>query len=100
MRELHEITLNQMKEAISGNTYNIISIDTNALSVAFYGAVVEVDTEFKDDGEISIHKPGTLCEVKIDCGDVLDGIETDDNGYFILYFNNGLADIEITKVSQ
>lgn len=100
MKELHEITLNQMKEATSSKTYKVESTDTNAMSVSFFDAVVEISTEFKENGEIIIHKPGTLCEAQIDCGDILEGIETDDEGYFVLYFNNGMSDIEITQMKQ
>ena len=100
MKGLHEITLNQMKEATSGSTYKVESTDTNAMSVSFYDAVVEISTEFKENGEIIIHKPGTLCEAKLDCEDILEGIETDDDGYFILYFNNEMSDIEITQMKR
>ncbi len=100
MNNLHEITLNQMKEATTGNTYNIVSEDTYSLSVAFYGAVVEVDPDYGGGGEIVIYKPGTLCEVKIDCEDILDEIVTDGEGYFLITFNNEMVGMEITKVSE
>lgn len=98
MKKLHEITLSQLKEATNGHTFNVESTDTNTMSVAFYGATIEVTTEFKDGGEIVIHKPSTLCEVKIDCEDILGRIETDDNGHFVISFNNEMSELEITEV--
>ena len=100
MKELHKITLAKMKEEVKGKSYDVLSTDINALSISFYNTMVNVDLENRDGGEIVIHKPYTACEVKIDCEDIVDSIETDGAGYLLISFNNGMSDIEIKEVKQ
>lgn len=94
-----ELTREQFAKEIEeinakGGTYSVESVDSGSVALAMYQCAVIVNLEDGMEGEITIYKPYTLMEARLDFG-IIDTITKDANGDFGIEFNNGMADVTI-----
>lgn len=81
-----------------GGTYSVESVASGSVALSMYQCAVIVSLEDDMNGEITIFKPYTLMEARLDFG-IIDTITKDDSGEFNIEFNNGMTDITI-KLSE
>lgn len=98
---MSEVSLDQLKTEIRGNIYNIISDDVNAVSIRFERALLEVNMDNGNDGQLVIFKPGTFCEVVLDSDSIIEDILANaDYSEIIIRFKNGMSDLSITLCKE
>lgn len=89
--------IKELESKEAGTTYNVESVDSGAIRLSMGKCTVTVNLEYGIEGEIIIFKPYTEMEVSIDFY-IVDEIVKEDDGSFILEFNNGTPDITIIPI--
>ena len=85
--------IKEIERLKEGATCNVSSSDAGNVTMYLYGCVIKASAEDGVEGEITIFKPKTNMEVRIDF-DIVDEITKQDNTY-TLSFSNGLSDVDI-----
>lgn len=80
------------------NKFNVESEDTGSVYLSLYGCKIETTVEDGICGEITMFKPHTEMEVRIDF-DVIDVITKEDDGSYRLEMNNGMSDVVIRNIA-
>lgn len=86
-KEVEEITAN-------GKVFIAESEDSGSVYFSMYQSNVSVDMEDGISGEITIFKPYTAMEARLDF-DIIDTITKENDGTYAIEFNNGMADVVI-----
>lgn len=86
-KEIEEITAN-------GKVFIAESEDSGSVYLSMYQSKVSVDMEDGISGEITIFKPYTNMEARLDF-DIIDTITKEDDGSYTIEFNNGMSDVVI-----
>lgn len=80
------------------NNFNVESEDSGSVYLSLYGCKVETALEDGICGEITMFKPHTEMEVRIDF-EIIDSITKEDDCSYRLEMNNGMSDIVIRNVA-
>lgn len=94
-----EITKEQFKKEVeeitaNGKVFIAESEDSGSVYFSMYQSNVSVDMEDGINGEITIFKPYTAMEARLDF-DIIDTITKENDGTYAIEFNNGMADLTI-----
>ena len=77
------------------------TLDSNAVHISFSHALVEMNMDSGEDGQIVIFKPSTQCEARIDYNDDVEYIRAnEDSSEVIIEFNNGMSDMTMTLCKE
>lgn len=86
-KEIEEITDN-------GKVFIVESEDSGSVYLSMYQSHVYVEMEDGVNGEITIFKPYSNMESRLDF-DIIDSVTKEDDGTYTIEFNNGIADLTI-----
>lgn len=86
-KEIEEITDN-------GKVFIVESEDSGSVYLSMYQSHVYVEMEDGVNGEITIFKPYSNMESRLDF-DIIDTITKEDDGTYTVEFNNGMTDLAI-----
>lgn len=92
LKEIEEINA-------KGGTYSAESVDSGSVALSMYQCAVIVNLEDGTNGEITIFKPNTLMEARLDF-DIINTITKEDDGEFIIKFDNGMPDVAIAPMNK
>lgn len=97
-----EMTREQFIEELAAlgedkNNFNVESEDLGSVYLSLYGCKIETTLEEVGCGEITMFKPYTEMEVRLDF-DIVDAITKEDDGSYRLETNNGMSDVVIRNV--
>lgn len=91
-----ELTKEQFIEELADGSkeFNVASEDVGSLYLSLRGCIVDASPE---DGEITMHKPYTDMEVKIDF-DIVDTITKEDDNSYRLELHISMPDVIFTRL--
>lgn len=98
MERLNELTINDLKELVSGKEVEVLSKGNNTMLVSMTDAIVIADADMGEDGKIIILNLDTGCKIEIDCDNV-EYIHGNKN-VVIITFSNGMGSLDIKIIGD
>lgn len=97
MKEVTEITIQELVNALQGKTVKVESADIYGVNLSFSKAHIEYDEDMNELSFVAgnYNTPDGIGSVGVRIDEVVDSITLEDDGSYTIVFNQYMADINI-----